>query len=118
MYGQQSIVTLRYEIYKAEEKFFTLFNSLNDSDEFDVQCKYNHQIPEHRRVRQCQPDFLLDYLENFARGFNPNLATLRRKEKLLVEEMTKQISQHPELMAVFEEMAKLKRTYTARREDP
>lgn len=117
VYGQQSIVALRYEIYRAEDNFFALFNSLNENDEFDVTCGRNFQIREHRRVRQCQPEFLMDYLEDFARGFNPNLATLRRKEKLLVEEMTKQISEHPELLEVFNEMAKLKRTYKARRED-
>ena len=41
--------------------------------------------------------------------FIPNLARLRKKEKLLVEEMLTQVSEHPELLEVFTELAKAKR---------
>jgi hypothetical protein len=49
-------------------------------------------------------------------GWNPNLATIRRKEKILVEEMQKQISEHPELLEVFTELANAKRDYDSERQ--
>jgi hypothetical protein len=51
----------------------------------------------------------------FVTKWSPNLATIRRKEKLLVEEMRTQVSQHPELLEVFTEMAKAKQDYDAER---
>lgn len=47
--------------------------------------------------------------------FIPNLARLRKKEKLLVEEMLTQVSEHPELLEVFTELAKAKRDYDSER---
>ena len=35
VYGEQSMSSLRYQIYRAEEDFFDLFSELNDDDEFD-----------------------------------------------------------------------------------
>jgi len=44
------------------------------------------------------------------------LARVRRKEKLLVEKMQAQVSEHPELLEVFTEMAKAKQDYDSERQ--
>ena len=88
VYGTRNIVHLRQVVYAAEDEFFGVFNSLNSNDEFDVDCNYVWRIEQHRRIRECRANFVQNYEEDFA---NPwafaNLATLRRKEKLLAEEL-------------------------------
>jgi len=122
VYGKRSFLRLRRELYEAEEKFFVAYNALNRGDDFDVSCEYVFRIRAHRRVRECQANFLKNYLEEFA-GFyfdqtmKPNLAVLRRNEKLLREDMAIQISEHPELLEVFTELAKAKRDYDSYREN-
>ena len=116
VYGKKNIVNLRYAVYAAEDSFFAAFNSLNNDDEYDVDCDKVFSIEAHRRLRICKANFLLDYEREFAMGWNPNLATVRRKEKLLVEKMHAHVSEHPELLGVFTEMAKAKQDYESERQ--
>ncbi len=116
VYGKKNIVNLRYAVYTAEDNFFAAYNKFNSNDDFDVSCDKVFSIEAHRRLRICKANFLLDYERKFAMGWNPNLASIRRKEKILVEEMQKQISEHPELLEVFTELAKAKRDYDSERQ--
>ena len=116
VYGKKNIVNLRYAVYTAEDNFFAAYNKFNSNDDFDVRCDKVFSIAAHRRLRICKANFLLDYERKFAMGWNPNLASIRRKEKILVEEMQKQISEHPELFEVFIELAKAKQGYESERQ--
>ena len=49
--------------------------------------------------------------------WNPSLAVLRKKEKLLVEEMQTQVAEHPELLEVFTDLADAKRDYDSERQN-
>ena len=40
VYGQPTLRQLRKGIYKAEENFYELFNSLNSGRQFDIGCFY------------------------------------------------------------------------------
>ncbi len=57
----------------------------------------------------------MDYESGFAIGWSPNLARVRRKEKLLVEEMLTLLSEHPEMREVFTDLSKAKRDYDTER---
>ncbi len=116
VYGNRNIVHLRQVVYAAEDEFFAVFNSLNSDDEYDVDCNYVWHIEQHRRIRECKPKFLKVAESDFNLGFSPNLARILRKEKLLVEEMRTQVSEHPELLEVFAEMAKAKLDYDSERQ--
>lgn len=116
VYGKRSLIHLRQELYTAEENFFAVFNSLNSDDEYDVNCKYVFRIRAHRRVRECKANFLMKYENDFFMQWNPNLATLQKKEKLLVEEMRTQVSEHPELLEVFTDLAEAKHDYDSARQ--
>ena len=122
VYGKKNIVNLRYAVYAAEDSFFAVFNSLNSDDEYDVDCGYVFQIEAHRRLRECRPGFVKKYERDIVvdwfkgGGSSANIARLRRKEKLLVEEMRKQVAEHPELLEVFTELANAKRDYDSERQ--
>jgi hypothetical protein len=103
---------LRQKLYTAEENFFAAFNVLNS----DVECDYAFSVTAHRRLRTCKAEFLIDYEQDLASGWITNVVRLRRKEKLLVEEMRKQVAQHPELLEVFLELAKAKQDYDSERQ--
>ena len=118
VYGKKNIVNLRYAVYAAEDSFFAVFNLLNSDDEYDVDCDYVFRIAAHRRLRECKPEFVKKYERDFANAqIFPNLATIRRKEKLLVEEMRTQVSEHPELLEVFTDLANAKRDYDSERQN-
>ena len=116
VYGKKNIVNLRYAVYTAEDNFFAVYNKFNSNDDFDVSCDKVFSIAAHRRLRICKAIFLLDYERKFAMGWNPNFASIRRKEKILVEEMQTQVSEHLELLEVFTELANAMRDYDSERQ--
>jgi hypothetical protein len=62
VYGETNVIILRNALYRAEENFFDLYNSLNSHDEFDVACKkHQKSISERRKVHSCRPRFALEY---------------------------------------------------------
>lgn len=62
VYGKTNIIILRNALYRAEENFFDLYNTLNSDDEFDVKCKkHQNSISERRKVHSCRPRFALEY---------------------------------------------------------
>jgi len=116
VYGERSLIRLRQEVYAAEENFFAVFNALNSDDDYDVDCDYAFSAAAHRRLRTCKANFLKIYERDVALQWIPNFASLRRKERQLVEEMQAQIEEHPELLEVFTEMAKAKQNYESERQ--
>jgi len=73
VYGKQSISELRREIYKAEENFFDVFNSLNQDFEYDVNCYYEVPTGTHIRRHVCKANFVVEatsvqYVEIRTRG--------------------------------------------------
>jgi len=116
VYGKRSLIRLRQELYAAEEKFFAAFNAHNSNDVFDVYCNYVWHIEQRRRIRECRAKFQMVAESDFVLGFNPNLATILRKEKLLAQEMRTQVSEHRELLQVFTELAKAKQDYDSERQ--
>ena len=85
VYGRKNIVNLRQAVYAAEDSFFAVFNSLNGDDEYDVVCEYVFRIQAHRKLRECKPEFVMQYKRDIAQDWITNLAAIRRKEGILVE---------------------------------
>ena len=70
VYGQKSVVILRNELYRAEESFFELFNSLNSNDEFDVDCKKRQgSISQRQKEHRCMPKFAVEFATQASAGF-------------------------------------------------
>lgn len=49
---------VRYQIKRAETRSYTLFNELNNSDEFDIECKRVKRGDTQIVRRFCEPNFL------------------------------------------------------------
>ena len=126
VYGEPNVVQLRYAMYRAEEAFFDVFNSLNTIKDFKVKCDYRVSLETRRRVHLCLPRF---YLRNEAavtratmieNSFALELAdqdavkTTDRRKRQMVEELQRILSQHPELQEAYHEVVRTHGAYESR----
>ena len=114
VYGK-AVAALRNERYRVEERVFAIFNSLNSDDEYDIHCGYRAAANSLLiRERVCEANFVKDAASAEALAFMmrrpsvPAWAMLRRKNKLLLEEMKTLAVKHPELMEALAEIGDLR----------
>jgi len=112
VYGDKSLGALRREVYKAEEKFFDLFNSLNQDFEYDVNCYYEVPSFTHIRHHVCRANFVVEatsvqYVEIRTRGPRyptvPPELVIAKKKKLFRQKMEALVADHPELLQALTE---------------
>ena len=129
VYGKKNIVQLRLQFNRAEDSFFTVFNSLNSTDDFDVECDYVYYLGDRRRHHVCMPRFAKKYeaqrssaiiLAN--NGFSDNVGSanwvrVRQKNELMWKEMATLVLEHPELREEFTNLEKMKNAYEAERQE-
>jgi hypothetical protein len=93
VYGGRTLVGLRLDIYRAEDDFYELYNSLNSDDEFDVRCFKRAPTGSHIRKRVCQAEFVsaiyAEASQNFRVGFVDTISygQIQRKDKKMRKEM-------------------------------
>lgn len=111
VYGK-SMAHLRNERYRTEERVFSIFNSLNSDDEYDIHCGYRAATGSlFIRQRVCEANFVgnATSAEAFSlmmrRPAVPASTVIRRKNKLLLEEMRRLAAEHPELGEALAELA-------------
>jgi len=59
VYGEKSIIQLRKEFEVAQVRMFDIFNTLNSTDEFDVECERVQRTNSRRSDQLCTPKFAL-----------------------------------------------------------
>jgi len=125
VYGEKSMTQLRLELHRAEENFFDVFNSLNSKKEFDVRCDYIVPIETRRREHVCTPIFAMKLHEQAAQDMvatnmqystTPLGALLKKKEKLMWQEMAMLVAEKPEMRAAYARLMKANRGMDAERQ--
>jgi hypothetical protein len=125
VYGERSLGELRREVYKAEENFFDLFNSLNQDFEFDVNCYYEVPSFTHIRHHVCRANFVVEatsvqYVEIRTRGPRyptvPPELVIAKKKKLLRQKMEALVAEHPELLQALTEYTRKRTTLESERD--
>ncbi len=112
VYGDKPVHALRREVYKAEENFFDVFNSLNQDDEYDVRCYY--EIPSFTHIRRhvCRAKFVIDatsaesapaFSQQVGAFSRPAAFEIQRKKERLREIMEELVAEHPELLESLSE---------------
>jgi hypothetical protein len=100
--GQKSEAALRQELWKAEEDFYSLYNSLNDDGLYDVRCVDEAPIGSRIKVQVCRPVFfakaLTDGDVNSVTNLNSNPAIAGEMDTYR-EKMNTLIAANPELQA-------------------
>jgi len=125
--GAHSLTLLRQEVIVAEDKFFDLYNELNDDDRFDIICENRRPIGTRIQVRECKARFVRDaeveatqnalVMDNSPanvaaqpiRASKEDYETLDKKLKTFAVE-------NPELQKALMEYDNLSKKYSAERE--
>jgi hypothetical protein len=116
VYGR-SLLGLRLEAYRAEDRFLSAFNELNSSDEFDIHC-FN-EAPTGSRIerRVCRANFAGDLTSAAAFAWMedrpplPSEAMMHHKSRQLREEMQRLVTENPELRQVLVEFVDAQRRF-------
>ncbi len=58
--GGHSLTLLRQEVVVAEDRFFDLYNELNEDDKYDIVCESRRPIGTRIQVRECKAQFVRD----------------------------------------------------------
>ena len=112
VYGDKSLHTLRQEVFRAEENFFAVFNTLNEDDEYDIRCFYEVPSFTHIRRHVCRAYFVSDATSAAAetwrtegprRPIVPAAAVIQTKKKRLREIMETLVAERPELLQALSE---------------
>jgi len=112
VYGQPTLRQLRKGIYKAEENFYELFNSLNSGRQFDIGCFYRRFVGSHIRRRVCEAYFVKGADAGWlVQGGVPVWAYVRHKDKQMRREMASLVTEHTELQVALIEFAHAKQTF-------
>ena len=69
MAGMHNILNLQHQVYQAEERFFELFNELNDDDLYDIHCRMHAPIGTKIKKRACVPNFYEQLTADKAQSF-------------------------------------------------
>ena len=122
VYGDKSLRLLRSDLYRAEEKAFSLFNSLNSDDDYDIHCYKEAQTGSHIKRRICKANFArkleaeatsrwLRGLQSGGRSGQPYgeaMVRTQRKEEILHEEMEALLLKNPDLLKAVIELSNAK----------
>lgn len=98
--GDRSSLSMQRAVDRAQDAFYTLFNSLNDDDEFDITCSYEILLGSRVKQRLCQTDYQKAELTKTATlsSFDtPYLATARltAKNRELSNKVLKLLESNP-----------------------
>jgi hypothetical protein len=55
--SQKSLANLRRDLIDAEDDFYSLYNKLNNDNEYDVRCRYETPTGLRKKMHVCRPVF-------------------------------------------------------------
>jgi tetratricopeptide (TPR) repeat protein len=125
--GDRSLLSLRMEVYQAEELKFDLFNALNSTDEFDITCKHGAGTGSRIKRRVCDVGYMKKARAEDARkfltmGFRPRsdyelASQFADKTEALNKEMVELGVKHPSLAKAMINEYVLKQCYIVERRE-
>jgi len=125
VYGDRPLFALRRDVYRAEQNYFDLFNTLNDDDEFDVHCYYEVPSFTHIRRHVCRARFVVEANSREARQvFHEEVGTfdlraeyeIQEKTEILRQKMESLSAEKPELARALMDYANAKQVYESEKQ--
>jgi len=102
--SQKSTTALRRDLVRAEDDFYSLYNILNDDNEYDVRCFYEAPTGVRKRNHVCRPVFFSKARnrEDRTRRINPDTdPVIADKLVELQEKLETLIVANPELQVAM-----------------
>lgn len=124
--SQQSFRSLRLQIEIAEEQLYSIYNDLNEIEEFDVECRQSDWAGTHIKQHMCWPQFFTQMTAQNAQDWRFGLNILipvdqlKNKYNDRFDEARANIHrvarEHPEAHAALLEVGKLQAAARRKRE--
>jgi len=112
---------LREDMVKTEEKFYALYNELNENDDFDVNCQMEAPLGTRLKKRVCRIAFYEDAEAEAAQAFlrgdmaiDPQTVMLERQADYQKNALTI-INGDPRLLKLVREREAIEKKYDAER---
>ena len=119
---QKSIGQLRYELFKADDQVFSLYNDLNTNDSLDMICKKETRIGSQIKYRVCKSSYHRQIESESASDFLEygDVSTSARAPAghydKIRSNMADLMSQHPELLKAVRRRAMLRKKIAEQKE--
>ena len=120
--GYKSLISLKREMYDAEDAVHELYNSLNSDDDYDIRCYKEAPTGSKLKRRVCMTDklsmLLSDQTQRMMRGEPYAFPAHEVKEmhKYMLAEMLELASIHPDYQEAIETYNEAKETWESEHE--
>ena len=119
--GSKSLWKLKFEMYKAEDAIYDLYNSLNTDDQFDIRCY--KEVPTGSKIprRVCRTKFYgkrhAEETQRMMRGepYIDPVFEIEKMKKRILADMTEKALEHPELLKAIVRYNETKQTLESER---
>lgn len=123
--GKRSLLTFRFEMHRAEDRMYAMFNELNGSDDLDVICDTRPRGGSHIAQRQCVRRYMKEAQARNAidglRGYAPFKSTVQlwgenqSYHAQFSEQVNKLMAGNPEFVTAIAETVKARDRYAVER---
>lgn len=125
--GARSLTLLRQEVVVAEDRFFDLYNQLNDDDKYDIVCETKKPLGTRISVRECKAQFVRDaeyeaiqdalqFSSSVANVTARPIRTSSKDYEILDEKLKSFAVSSPELREALMDYENLNKKYSEQRE--
>lgn len=123
--GKRSLLTFRFEMHRAEDRMYAMFNELNGSDDLDVVCDTRPMAGSHIAQRRCVRRYIKEAQSRNAvdalRGYAPFKSTVQlwgenqSYHAQFSEQVNKLMAENPEFVTAIAETVKARDRYAVER---
>lgn len=120
--GQRQLMTLRQQVFQAEDRAYEIFDRLNTDDDYDIHCRMVAITGTHIRQRICLPNFYRQATAAEAQQYLALIGTsdyapvapssqnvFAYKIPILKAKVLKAATEHPEMLAALRKLLALKK---------
>ncbi len=117
--GRRRLQSMRVEILQAQEYVFTIYNALNDEDDYDIHCRMRKHVGTHIQKRVCSSRIIdnarAEAEQSISRAqANVNLeVTIRRFEKIVKQRMREMVNEDEQLYEAMKKYYLLRTEFEA-----
>lgn len=121
--SQKTLLSLRYQIIRAEDRVFEVFNKLNDDDKYDIHCFLRAPTGTRIKQRDCAPNYYRNATADQAKEFlggppaAPVNSVIAYHGPILRDKMVELIKENPELVNAMVDYYELKQELEQKHND-
>ncbi len=122
---QRPLISLRFEMNRAEDHMFELFNAFNSSDDFDVTCEEQIRVLSHIKQRVCSRRYMENAQIQNVQDFLNSGIPLKSEQQLWTEnqnnheqfstELKTAAEQNPDVAAAVVDVVETRQRYASER---